>query len=443
LGIGVSNEIRRSKGERMYQDDAYWDPGVETMSREEIREHQFKKLLSHLKYAYEHCRYYRDRFNSVGLKPSDIKTIEDYYRIPFSTKSDLIENQRKDPPFGDTLGVDPDDLTRIYLAPGPIAIPFTNEDFDNFSNVFAKGLYVCGARKQDIVNVTTTFHWVVAGDVVAGGLRKIGSGVIPGGAGMSNMHIEMMKWTKTSVICGFTTFVEHLGNVAQEMGIDPKRDLSVRLVIIFGDIRKDETIQKIKETFGAEVREFYASADLGIIAAGCPEGGGMHLNEDYVVEIIDPETGVHVPWGETGEIAASEVCRKAMPIIRYRTGDITEGINMEPCPCGRTSPRLKRILGRKSEIAKVKGMFVNPRDVERVLRKYPKLGRFQIIVDRSLQMDELTVKVECSDIGNLDDLRNILVSELKETTRLTANILLVNPGNIPESASVLDDKRRV
>lgn len=427
----------------MYQEDAYWDPGVATMSREEMREHQFKKLLSHLKYAYENCRYYQDRFNSVGLKPPDIKTIEDYYRIPFSTKSDLIENQKKDPPFGDILGVNPNELTHIYIAPGPIVIPCTNEDFDSFSTVFAKGLYVCGVRKQDIANVTTTFHWVAAGDFISGGLRKIGSAVIPGGSGMSNMHIEMMKWTKASVICGFTTFVEHLGNVAQEMGIDPKRDLSVRLVIIFGDIRKDETRERIGDTFGAEVKEFYASADLGMIAAECPEGGGMHLNEDYVVEIIDPETGGHVPWGETGEIAASEVSRKAMPIIRYRTGDITEGINLEPCPCGRTSPRLKRILGRKSEIAKVKGMFVNPRDVERVLRKYPTLCRFQIIVDRPRQMDELTVKVECSDIGNQDALKNILVSELKQTTRLTPNILLVNPGDIPESASVLDDKRRV
>lgn len=427
----------------MYQDDAYWDPWVEKMPREEMREHQFKKLLSHLKHAYENCSYYRDRFDSVGLKPPDIKTIEDYYKIPFSTKNDLIENQKKAPPFGDLLGADPDDLTRIYIAPGPIAIPFTSEDFDSFSRVFAKGFYICGARKHDIVNVTTTFHWVIAGDIISEGLRKIGCAAIPGGAGMSNMHIEMMKWTKASVVVGFCTFIEHLGDAACQMGVDPKRDMSIRLLIITGDIRKDETKERLKDTFGAEVREIYASADLGIIAAECPEGGGMHLNKDYVVEIIDPETGVHVPLGETGEIAASEVCRKAMPIIRYRTGDITEGINLEPCPCGRTSPRLKRILGRKSEIAKVKGMFVNPQDVERVLRKYPELGRFQIIIDRPRQMDELTFKVECSNIGNRDDLENILVSELKETTRLTANILLVDPGDIPESASVLDDKRRV
>ncbi|MEW6614072.1 MAG: hypothetical protein AB1401_01200 [Thermodesulfobacteriota bacterium] len=427
----------------MYQDGAYWDPLIEKMSREEMREHQFNKLLSHLKHAYENCTYYRDRFNSVGLKPLDIATIEDYYKIPFSTKNDLIENQKKNPPFGDLLAVNTDNLTRLYVAPGPIHIPFTDEDFDSFSMVFAKGLYVCGARKQDIVNVTTTFHWVIAGDILSGGFRKIGCTVIPGGPGMSGMHIETMKATNTSVLAGFTTFVEHLCDVALKMEIDPRNDLSVRLVIIFGDIRKEETRKKIKEVFDADVKEFYATADLGLIAAECPEGGGMHISEDYVVEIIDPETGVHVPLGETGEIAASEVCRRAMPIIRYRTGDITEGINLQPCPCGRTSPRLKRILGRRSEIAKVKGMFVNPQDIERVLRKYSELGRFQIIIDRPHRMDELAIKIECSNVSNRNELENILVSELKETTRLTANILLVNPGDIPESASVLYDKRRV
>jgi len=427
----------------MYKYDEFINPKVERMSREEMRARQLKKLQSHLKYAYENCTYYRERFNSVALEPKDITQIEDYYGIPFSTKNDLIENQRKAPPFGGLLGANPDDLTRLYIAPGPIAIPFTNEDFDSFSKVFAKGLYLCGARKQDIVNVTTTFHWVIAGDILSEGFRKIGCAVIPGGAGMSRAHIEMMRLTGTTVIFAFTTFMEHLGDVANEMGIDPARDLSLRLLIIAGDIRKNETKEKLKDIFDAEVREIYASADLGIVAAECSEGGGMHISEDYVVEIIDPETGEHAPLDEGGEIATSEVCRKAMPIIRYRTGDITEGVNLEPCPCGRTSPRLKRILGRKSEIAKIKGMFVNPQDVDRVLRKYPELGRFQIIVDRPKQMDELTIKVEFSGVDNRDNLASILGSEVKDTIRLTPNILLVNPGNIPDTASVLVDKRRV
>ncbi|MDY7031161.1 MAG: phenylacetate--CoA ligase family protein, partial [Thermodesulfobacteriota bacterium] len=352
-------------------------------------------------------------------------------------------NQATRPPFGDLLAVRHEDLSRIYIAPGPLALPFIKDEYDALTGMVAKGFYICGARESDIVNVAASYHWVIAGTALDEAFRKIGCAVLPGGPGMSKMHIEMMRLTKTTVLMGFTMFVSQLGETAKEMGIDPSRDLSLRLLIVLGDVRAEDTKGKMERTFGAEVREAYGTADLGLIAAECPEGGGMHLYEEVLVEVIDPNTGKHVQHGEGGEIVASDIVRKAMPIIRYRTGDITEGLNLEPCPCGRTTPRLKRILGRVSDIPKVKGMFVNPSEVQGVLKRHPELGRFQIIVDRPKLLDELTIQVECNQPVEKEKVSEVLVRELKEVIRLKSNVVLVEQGSIPGDAGVLDDRRKI
>jgi phenylacetate-CoA ligase len=303
----------------MSRDERFWKPGTETLSIKDFERHRYDRLLHQLKYAYDNCIYYRNCFNNAGIDLASFNTIEDYYSLPFTSKIDFIENQAKNPPFGDLLAINPVDVRHIYIAPGTICMPFTDEDFNSFSEIFARGFYACGARKEDVVNVTTTFHWVLAGEVMSNAFRKIGCAVIPGGAGMSKMHIEMMRWTRTTVVFGFATFLEYLGETARQMGLDPGKDLSLRLLIITGEIRTDSTKRGLEETFGAEVREIYATADLGVVAAECHEGGGMHLNEDYMLEIIDPDTQKHVPLGEGGDICKPVV----LPINR---GDMLEQI---------------------------------------------------------------------------------------------------------------------
>jgi phenylacetate-CoA ligase len=167
----------------------------------------------------------------------------------------------------------------------------------------------------------------------------------------------------------------------------------------------------------------------------------MHLSDDHVVEVIDPATGAHVDEGTSGELVVSDVWRQAMPIIRYRTGDLTEGLNLEPCPCGRTAPRMKRIIGRVSDIPRIKGMFVVPRHVQNVLNRYPELGRYQLIVDRPAHQDELTIKIALNEPVNQEDLGRRLSAEIREAIRLAARLEFVDPDNLPEGAPLVEDRR--
>jgi phenylacetate-CoA ligase len=180
-----------------------------------------------------------------------------------------------------------------------------------------------------------------------------------------------------------------------------------------------------------------------MIASECQFGGGMHLSDDHVVEVIDPTTGTHVDEGQSGELVVSDVWRQAMPIIRYRTGDLTEGLNLEPCPCGRTAPRMKRIIGRASDIPRIKGMFVVPRHVQQVLDRYPEVGRFQLIVDRPVHQDELTVKIALRQSTEHEALGRRLSAEIRDAIRVMAMVEFVDPQNLPEGAPLIEDRRKI
>jgi phenylacetate-CoA ligase len=192
-----------------------------------------------------------------------------------------------------------------------------------------------------------------------------------------------------------------------------------------------------------EIREQYGTAEVGIIASECEFGGGMHLSDDHVVEVIDPATGKHVDEGAGGELVVSDVWRQAMPIIRYRTGDLTEGLNFEPCPCGRTAPRLKRIVGRVGDIPRIKGMFVVPRNVQNVLDRYPTLGRFQLVVDRPARQDELTIRIALKQPADREALGRRLVAEIRDAIRLTAAVEFVDVHELPEGVPLIEDRRKV
>lgn len=428
----------------MVKEREYWSIELETMPEERLRDHQLERLKKQLHYAYMNSPYYKRSFDEAGVRIKDIQSFEDYRSsIPFISKPKIIEIQAQNPPFGDLLAVDPKKLNQLFYAPGPIIYPFTPEEWSSIVESSARGLYTMGVRKDDIADCTVNYNWVIAGKLLDDAMKKVGCAVLPGGVGMTKTHIELIQLTNCSVIFGFPTFCQQLAETAKEMGLDPDKDLSIKLVQVFGEVRTDSGKKALGETFGAMVRELYGTADLGIVATECPEGGGMHLDPDVFVEILDPNTGKPIPWGESGEICGCDFSRKAIPIIRYRTGDITEGLNLEPCPCGRTTPRLKKILGRVGDIPRIKGMFISPRQIDNILENYPELGKYQIIVDRPGIRDELTIKIEHKEAIPLEEIKGRLIDDLRVAIRVTPEIELVEKGAIPDSEPLVDDRRKV
>ncbi len=425
--------------------EAYWDARLETMPREELSRWQWERLRQQLAYAYENSAYYRSAFEAAGVRPEAITSWEEFTTaVPCLTKLQIIEDQREHPPFGRLLAVKPQELIRIYWSPGPELIVFTPEDYASVVDLAAKAFFTCGVRPEDIVNVTCTYHWVIAGTVIDEAFRAIGCAVIPGGAGQSRMHLEVMRATQTTVLFAFFTFAEELGKVAVEMGFDPARDLSLRLAIVTGELRARTLRQELERTFGFQTREIYGASEVPFVAAECSEGGGMHLDPRFIVEVLDPHMQQPVPEGESGELVITDLVKRAQPSIRYRTGDITEGLESTPCPCGRTTPRMRPILGRVGQIPRVKGLFIVPREVEEVIGRHPELGRFQLIVDRPEIRDRLTVKIELKGAADALSLREVLIRELKEKIRVTADeIVFVPEGTLPVEAPIVEDLRRV
>ncbi|GBC76792.1 Phenylacetate-coenzyme A ligase [bacterium HR08] len=425
--------------------DAYWEAALETMPREQLLHWQEERLRQHLAYVYEKSPYYRRAFEVAGITPAEITNLETFAAaVPCLTKMQIIEDQKEHPPFGRLLAVEPAELIRIYWSPGPELIVFTPQDYAYVVDLAAKAFYTCGVRPQDIVNVTCTYHWVIAGTVIDEAFRKIGCAVIPGGAGQSRMHIEVMRATRTTVLFAFFTFAEELGRVAHEMGLDPARDLTLRLAIVTGELRARALRQELEQTFGFQTREIYGTSEVPFVAAECSEGGGMHLDPRFIVEVLDPQTQKPVADGESGELVITDLMKRAQPSIRYRTGDITEGLDPTPCPCGRTTPKMRPILGRVGQIPRVKGLFIVPREVEEVIHRYPELGRFQLIVDRPEIRDRLTIKIELRSSSEGAGLRETLLRDLKEKIRVTADELVFVPeGSIPADAPLVEDLRRV
>jgi phenylacetate-CoA ligase len=275
------------------------------------------------------------------------------------------------------------------------------------------------------------------------GYRRIGASVVPGGIGDPERHLETMRWAGVTALFAFPTFLDDLTKTAEKLGIEPRRDLKVRHCAIAGEMHSEDLRARMEDWWGMQVRELYGGAEVPFSAAECEHGTGMHLNPDMVVEILHPETKEPVEPGEPGVIVVSETKRRAYPAIRYWTGDLTAGLDHDPCPCGRTTPRLGRILGRVGDIPRVKGLFVVPKEVQASLAGFPDLGAFQLVVDRPDTRDRLRIRIEHhGDTVERDALIPQIVSALKQGTRLTAEVILEDPDTLA-GGPVVDDQRRL
>jgi phenylacetate-CoA ligase len=424
--------------------DELYEPKWETVSLDERTHLQFERLKKLLTYVNKNNPFYRRLFKEARFDTRGVTRLEDLLEeAPFIDKTIMMDEQARNPPFGDLLTINSEKLARLYHSPGPLLIVFSHHDLNKYVERAAMGLYLAGARPNDIVNISFNYNWVGAGTQHDDAYRRIGCAVLPGGAGLSETHIELMKLTKTTVLSAFPTFAIHLGETAKKMGVDPQRELSLRLIIVVGEIRTDEDKKQIGEMFGSEIREMYVGNEMGFVGSECSYGGGMHLYSDTVVEVIDPETGGRVSNGEPGMIVTTDLQRTKMPIINYRTGDITEGLVYGECPCGRKSPKMKRILGRVGNIPRVKGMFVPPRRIEIVLSRHKSLGNYQLIIDRPEKKDRLTIRIECPKEDQKKGFENILINEFKIALGILPEVEWTEPGTITEDVQRIKDLRSI
>ncbi|MGQ9556109.1 MAG: phenylacetate--CoA ligase family protein [Anaerolineae bacterium] len=405
---------------------------------------QLDRLREHIAYASEHTAYYRRTFREAGVGPERLTSYADLARFPLMTKADVIGDQKGSYPFGSMLAVSSGELRRIHCSGGPVFLALTERDIEATVKTYAEGLAVQGLGKGDILDIASSFHWVVAGTLLEAAARRVGAAAIPGGPGTSALRLQVLRQAGVTALQAFTPYAETLGAMLQEQGIDPNRDLRVRLVSIGGELRMAAAKERLSRLWGnAAVRESYGTGETGMVAAECLEAGdGMHISEDFVVEIIDPETGQPVPPERGGEIVITELFREAQPFIRLRTGDITEGIDFTPCRCGRSTPRLKRIVGRRSSVLRVRGLFVYPEQIQAVVANHTEFRRCQVVADRQGVQDTLTVRLEQSVEGITEDLRPVLVKELKDAIGLSCQIEVLPPGTFAENEPMCVDRRQ-
>ena len=404
----------------------------------------FGRLRRHLEQAYEGVPFYRRRFDEAGVVPADIADFGDLHRLPMVSKDDIIADQLAHPPIGD-LAVAPEDLARIHLIAGAYYLCVGPEDQLALTKMFGQAFRTMGITDTDVVDVATAFHWVMGGVQIDGALRSLGATVIPGGPGQSDRRMRVMRDLGVTALQAFTPYAEELASRFEEYGVQAD-ELSVRLLMIGGELRDLAAKQRLEMAWGGAVaREFYGASEAGLAAAECFEvGDGMHVGAHCIVEIVDPETGRQVETGAPGEVVTTELYRTAQPFIRYRTGDISEGFTTERCACGRDSWRLGRILGRNSDIARVKGLFIAPMAIEHVVRRQAEARAWRAIVDRPKVTDRMTVQVEWEGpVGAREAISALYVRQLKEAVGVTCEVEIVPLQAIDGPAGVIEDRRNL
>jgi phenylacetate-CoA ligase len=376
---------------------------------------------------------YRKEWAAAGIDADDIRA-DAWSRLPVLSKEALVEAARNALPYGDRLGVPREAIAHVFAAPGPFYMPFTTDDLDDIVGSFAKALAACGLQSGDLVDQTTMYNWVIAATALDRALLKLGCGVVPGGVGQSDRHIEIIEHLGINAIVAFPTFLEHLLEQAATAG----RRLPLRKAAVMGELRDPQAKTRMQQMYGITVREFYGVADVGAVAWECAAANGMHLRDDLLVEFLAPgETEPAEPAaGRPAELVVTDFHREAMPIIRLRTGDLIDGLVREPCICGRTSPRFARIVGRASEITKVKGMFVVPRQVVDVMLRDGVDRPFRLVVDRmDGGLDELTLEVAGAPFPDVEGFRSRVESALR--MRVALNFV----SSLPEGGPRLVDRR--
>jgi phenylacetate-CoA ligase len=423
------------------------------MPLEDLHALQEDRLKSVVRYVYDHSAFYRQRFKEAGVEPGDIRTLADVSKLPFTRKVDLRDNY----PTG-MFSAPKSQVVRYHVSSGttgkPTVVGYTKGDIETWSESLARALTSIGLDSDDVVQVGYGYGLFTGGLGLHYGAERIGAAVLPVGTGNTERQIELMQDLGTTAIACTPSYFLHIMEVAEKMGVSIKKDTNLKAGIFGAEPWSLETRKRIEDATGINAYDIYGTSEIsGPLFTECHVKKGIHVWADmFLIEVLDPKTGEPVEDGETGELVFTTLHKYALPLIRYRIGDLTI-MNSEPCECGRTHPRIMRILGRTDDMLIIRGINVFPSQVESVLMDIPEVGdHWEILVDRKGPLDMMTVKVELTQagfsdkIGDLMKLKKNISKELKGVLNIAAEVDLVEPGTIPRSmgkAKRVTDNRKV
>jgi phenylacetate-CoA ligase len=379
------------------------------------------------------------RLKEADISPSSVKTLVDLYRLPFTTKDDLRENY----PFG-FLSVSIEDVVRIHASSGttgiPVVVSYTRGDLDNWSNCIARCLAMSGVGRKDVYQVILGYGMFTGGLGFHYGAEKVGATVIPSATGNTRRQVRLMKDFGVTAFTSIPSYTLYMAEVAQQLGVEPSEDLKVKTISCGAEAWSKATRKRLETIFDCTVFNSYGLAEVcgPGVAFECIQQDGMHVWDDYfIAEVVDPNTGEKVENGEEGEMVLTTLNREAMPLLRYKTRDLTSIIDDEACECGRSHTRISWISGRTDDMVKVRGVNIFPSQVEDVLMKMQWVGNnYQLILSKKGYLDELKVKIEVTEelfSGELKDLmilRERMQEELESILGIRINVELVEAGTI-------------
>ncbi len=419
----------------------YWNQQIETMPRTDIQKIQLQKLKEQVKYCYENSSFYRKKFDQVGLKPEDIKTLDDLKKIPFTVKNDLKENY----PYG-MVTTKPEEIIEIHASSGttgnPIVGAYTKNDMDIWSELVARCIYTTGGRPQDVIHVSYGYGLFTGGLGLHYGIQKLGARVVPASGGNTERQIKLMKDLGATVLACTPSFAVYLAETMTKEGINPRKDLKLKKGIFGAEPWSNKIRERIEAETGLEAYDIYGLTELcgPGVSIECEEHDGLHVWEDhFLVETIDPDTGEQLTPGEEGELVFTTLTKKGMPMLRYRTRDISK-IATQTCKCGRTHARMMRVTGRSDDMLIIRGVNVFPSQVEYAVMSFSELAaQYLIVVDRPDALDTFVVKVELSGKAaanpNLDvnGLKSEICKKIQVVTGISADVQIVKPGELPRT----------
>lgn len=417
----------------------YWQEELETMSREELEKFQVKKLKETIALA-ANSPYYKEIFEKMNITPDTVNSIDDVKKLPFTTKDDL----RSHYPFG-LVAVPMEKVVRVHSSSGttgnPTVVAHTQKDLDEWANQVARCMYMVGVRNTDVFQNTSGYGMFTGGLGFQYGAERLGAVTVPAGAGNSKRQVKFIMDFGTTVAHAIPSYATRLAEVFQEMGLDPRKDTKLHTLCIGAEPHSEEQRKRIEELLGVKAYNSFGMSEMNGpgVAFECKEQNGLHIWEDYVIaEIVDPVTLEPVPDGTLGELVLTTINREAMPLMRYRTRDLTYFIPGD-CPCGRTHRRLARFQGRSDDMIIVKGVNIFPVQIEKILMGFKELGmNYLITISTIANNDEMLVEVELGDVKiddytKLQQLTKEITRQLKDELLITPKVKLVENGSLPQS----------